>query len=194
MATNKENLHVENGRAKGWKWSEEDKKNRYQPDNTERFKGNKYRLGISNTSNLIWETPEDFLQSLEEYIDFCKDNPILVEGIYGKDAVVKELRKHRITTITGFCVYMRMNIKSFYDYEQNSVFTEYIQYARMLFSNSNVELAAAFAISASIITRLEGLVDRRQVDNNNVTVRFHVPVIEAPSAVDLEEGDDWSLV
>lgn len=156
-------------------------------------KGNNISLNIGCPPK--WNTPESFLESVLEYFQWCENNPITVDGVYGKDAVNATYERPKITTLGGFCVYCGSVPNTFYLYEKKPGFEEACSFARNLFSSNNIELASAGVANNNIIIRLEGLIDKKEVKSEQIqTVFFHVPKLELPiqNSQDLIEGEDWS--
>ena len=144
-----------------------------------------------------WQEPRDFLKSVLEYVKSCEDNPIPVEGIYGKDPENVSYYRPQITTIMGFCVFCRTNTGRFYEYEKIPEFRSVISYARNLFTSKNIALSSAGVADKMIVSRIEGLVDKKEVSTTQISnVVFHIPQLEAPQqkSTDLIEGEDWSAL
>lgn len=139
---------------------------------------------------LVWETPSAMLSSFEDYISWCEDNPCEVIEYNGKDAIQCVLPKQRITTILGFCRFCGTMPNIFDVYSKKDVFKEVVSYVRAYMSGLNVEGAGAGLINFNIVSRIEGLVDKKQVDTNlTQKVVFYQPTIDAPIQAQIEEGD-----
>jgi len=141
-----------------------------------------------------WNTPEEFMDSVQSYIQYCNDNPIPVEGIYGKDPVNVSFFRPRITTLMGFCAHCDTIPETWYEYGRKTEFSEVVSLARNLFSSNNIALASAGVANMNIVSRIEGLVDKKEVKAETVqTVIFHAPeqVLLNPVVRDLIESEDW---
>ncbi len=143
----------------------------------------------------LWDSPESMYNSFLDYYQYCKDSPVLVDEVYGKDATHCDMKRMQATTIVGFITFCRTNIQTWYDYTKRPNFVEVCSHIMVAMTSNNIVGAAANALNHQVISRIEGLVDKKEVSTNQIqTVMFHIPQIDGPKPLDLEEGDDWEII
>lgn len=145
----------------------------------------------------VWKTPEDMLDSFQEYVLWSEDNPIIEIEYNGSKAIRCEIPKARPLTQVGFCAYCKTARGTFYYYQKNEEYKDAIAFISDVFTAHNIDYAACGLLNASIIARLEGLVDKKEIRTENVqTVFFEVPVQQQiQQGIDeLKEGEDWELI
>ena len=146
---------------------------------------------IGNPSK--WKTPDEMYESFVSYLEWIENNNLISHEVYGKDATLCKVPKMRAITIFGFARHAGTSAQIFYDYEQKTPFKQITSYIRTYCTGTNIEGAMAGIFNAQLTSRLEGLVDKKQVETNNVSVHFYQP-IQAPSAGFIEEGDEDLLI
>jgi DNA-packaging protein gp3 len=151
----------------------------------------------------VWDTPEDMAKAVDDYIDYTQNNPVEVDGVYGKDAVNATFKRQKVTTIQGFCAFCGTIPDVFNDYSKKQEFSEVIAFARNMFSSNNFELAGAGVAHINLVSRIEGLVDKKEISGEiTQKVFFEIPKIEGDSSIlnldssvrDIVEGEDWNLI
>jgi hypothetical protein len=157
--------------------------------------GNKFTEEIGRPP--LWEYPELMAQSFGEYLDYVNENPLTEIQFNGSKAVKCEVPKLRCTTLFGFCRFCNTIPNVFYEREKIDGFRDICSYIRVYCSGLNIEAASAGLMHPIIISRIEGLVDRKEIKTENVqTVFFEVPMqnkLESPTD-ELKEGEDWNLI
>lgn len=117
------------------------------------------------------ETPEKLWEYFEAYKKEIEDNPILKHDFVGKDATEVERKLSRPLTMEGFENYLAKNdiIEDLGDYISNkndkySNYSTICSRIRKEIRQNQIEGGMAGIYNPSITQRLNGLVDKKEVD------------------------------
>lgn len=127
----------------------------------------------------IYITPQELEKYFEQYKEWVKENPILVQDYVGKDGKEVDRKRQRPLTIDGFEIWLRHNakIKSCQHIldNVNSAYGDFVEVARYIKSsikNDQVEGGMVGIYSHSITARLNGLTEKIQEDGSKeVTIK-----------------------
>lgn len=127
----------------------------------------------------IYITPQELEAYFEQYKEWVKENPILVQDYVGKDGKEVDRKRQRPLTIDGFEIWLRHNgkIKSCQHIldNVNSAYGDFVEVARYIKSsikNDQVEGGMVGIYSHSITARLNGLTEKIQEDGSKeVTIK-----------------------
>ena len=116
------------------------------------------------------ETPEKMWQLFEEYVNYTKNNPILVHDYVGKDADEVERKKERPLTFEGFKNFCRRNIGEVEQYFINpdNRYDDYISICRAIkeeIRQDQIEGGMVGIYNPSITQRLNGLKEQSETDH-----------------------------
>ena len=119
------------------------------------------------------ETPEILWQHFLDYKDYVKKKPIIVKDWVGKDATDVYREKERPLTIEGFENYLEDKevISHLSDYfaNTNGKYSDYSTICSRIKRNvrqDQIEGGMAGIYNPSITQRLNGLVDKKEVEHN----------------------------
>ena len=119
------------------------------------------------------ETPEILWQHFLDYKEFVKKKPIIVKDWVGKDATDVYREKERPLTIEGFENYLEDKevISHLSDYfaNTNGKYSDYSTICSRIKRNvrqDQIEGGMAGIYNPSITQRLNGLVDKKEVEHN----------------------------
>ena len=148
----------------------------------------------------VWDTPLNMWNSFIDYRNYVIENPFLDEDFYGKDAVSRFKQKIKPLTIQAFSAYCQAGWRTFDRHNKLPEFEEVCEVIKANMSGYNIDGAAANMLSPLFISKIEGLVDRKEISGNSIqTVVFHVPKplknIDAEEMKLLMEGDEeaWEV-
>jgi|SRR6478735_7660605 len=117
-------------------------------------------------------------QEFQDYCQYCKDNPIEIEDWVGKDAVYIIRKKPLPMTMQGFCLFIGASYawwKKFRNQQHCPEFVAVLHAIEDGISNQQISGAAAGLYQQNIVARINGLVDRKEVENSgSVTVKKDV--------------------
>lgn len=131
-------------------------------------KGNRlWELAETTGRPKIYETPEQLWSYCTEYFVWCENNPLYEKQFHGKDAIECTVPKMRAMTIQGLCVFLGIDITTFYAYEKLSDFSKIIARIRNVIWTQKFEGASAGLLNANIIARELGLAEKV---NQNIKV------------------------
>lgn len=142
----------------------------------------------SNPCKPMSYQPEALWHKAVEYLNWCQDNPIYAIEYYGKDAVECEVPKMRAPSIRGFCVFANITSATWYNYAKIPTYLDICSHISDALFEIKFSGAAAGVLNPNIIARDLGLVDKKEVTNNDaVTVTFMTPdngrLIAQPAAL-----------
>lgn len=109
--------------------------------------------------------PKEIADLFEQYVEYCKNNPILRHDFVGKDA--KEVYRYveRPLTIEGFKVFCRKNAGEVHDYLNNTdgkyqIFSTICRAIKEEIRKDQIEGGMAGIYNPSITQRLNNLVEK----------------------------------
>jgi hypothetical protein len=136
-------------------------------------KGNEFwKLRAKHGRDKLFESSELLKEAASEYFQWCIDNPLKAEDfIRGGERAgeVIEVNKMRAFTIEGLCTYLDVNVQYLNDLEKSlkdktdqssKDFSVVITWAKQVIRQQKLEGAAANLLNATIVSRMEGLVDK----------------------------------
>jgi hypothetical protein len=118
-------------------------------------------------------TPEELWTDACEYFEWCDSNPwIKSEAIKGGEHAgnLVQVPTSRPYTISGMCVFIGIDIKTFDNYSKVETYKDYFQvctHIREIIYTQKFEGAAVGAYNANIIARDLGLKDTSDVNVND---------------------------
>ena len=125
------------------------------------------------------ETPEILWEHFENYRTEVKQTPFLVTDWVGKDALEVERPKEKPLTLEGFENYCFINgIMSDLGHYFGNLDGRYEDYVpicraiRKIIRQDQIEGGMAGIYNPSITQRLNGLVDKQDITNNNIVVEI----------------------
>lgn len=119
----------------------------------------------SHGRNPIFAAPDDLWTACVEYFDWAEANPLREEKVFnGKDGIVKAtIAKMRAMTISGLCIYLDIDRKTWVEYGKRPDFTPVVTRAEEVIRDQKFSGAAADLLNANIIARDLGLADRSEL-------------------------------
>lgn len=160
---------------------------RQQPEKGKQIKNSKmaapegnqfWKLRSKHGRDKIFATPALMWEVACEYFEWCDANPLMEVDFRGKEAEKVELPKMRAYTMIGLAHYMDVNEVYFNNFEYSLTgksdqvskdFNEVIRLIRETVKRQKFEGAAAGFLNANIISRDLGLIDKKEIDQNNTT-------------------------
>jgi hypothetical protein len=141
------------------------------------------------------ETPELLWDLFTEYVQFKKENPILVHDFVGKDGDSVQRKKERPLTIEGFECYLYdkgvIGDLSHYFANTGGKYEGYLTICsriRKAVRNDQIEGGMAGIYNPSITQRLNGLVEKSQNENVNTNHNITVEVVNTNVPLANNEG------
>lgn len=120
------------------------------------------------------ETPEILWELFQDYVKTVKSKPILVHDFVGKDAEEVRREKERPLTLDGFENYvadiprMPLDLGDYFE-NRNEKYTEFSAICsriKKVIRQDQIEGGMAGIYNPSITQRLNGLVDKKEIDHN----------------------------
>ena len=152
-------------------------------------KGNKY-WELANWGKPKKYQPEELKVKAIEYFTWINANPLLEQKM-SATGKVKEIKKMRAMTKTGFCLFAGITLKTFQNYAADEAYLHITEGIEGVIKTQKFEGAAAGLLNSNIIARELGLIDKQSIDNNvnlsrmaNITFDLHEEPLEKP-----EKGD-----
>ena len=140
-------------------------------------KGNKFwenRMDMTKDGRKL--TIQETAILLDEYISRCVSDKLKSPDWVGKDAE-KVSREHMISmSIYGACLHLGIAYTTWYDWKKDKKYSYVLTRAETIFRAYNIEGAGAGLLNQSIIARLEGLTDKRDLTTDGAAVSIRVNV------------------
>lgn len=131
-------------------------------------KGNRlWELAETTGRPKTFETPEILWKHSVDYFIWCEQNPLYETQFHGKDALECIVPKMRAMTIQGLCVFLGIEVVTFYNYEKLPDFIKVVTRIRNVIWTQKFEGASAGLLNANIIARELGLAEKV---NQNIKV------------------------
>ncbi|PHR25057.1 MAG: hypothetical protein COA37_04840 [Hoeflea sp.] len=132
------------------------------------FGKNPRREAMRNSAK--FRTGEELLDKVVEYLDWCCENPIILQEQNGyKDKVIRyDIEKHRIPSQSGFCEFCGISVHTFQTWirgTRNEDLQEAANRAADMFRNRQIELGAAGAVVPVFAVRMAGLVEKQELQH-----------------------------
>ena len=109
-------------------------------------------------------------QKLQEYIERCATQKIKVADWVGKDAEKIHREKMITMSIWGACAYLGITDDTWSNWRKDKRYLGVLTRAETIFKSYNIEGAGAGELNQSIIARLEGLKDHKEVSGEGLKV------------------------
>lgn len=124
--------------------------------------GNKYWHFREKHGRDYKYTPEGLWEEAVGYFEWVEDNPLFEQkGFAFQGIVTKEnFSKMRAMTITGFCTFADITLKTFENYKENKDFLHIVTRIENIIRTQKFEGAAAELLNPNIIARDLGLADK----------------------------------
>lgn len=133
-----------------------------------------WKLRAKHGRDKIFETPETLWESAVEYFEATDKRKWIKKDWVGKDAIQVEHETDTPYTISGLCIFLDCDQKTFHDYgnlESHKDFHPIVTRIREIIYTQKFEGAATGAYNANIIVRDLGLRDSKDVNQSgSITV------------------------
>lgn len=118
----------------------------------------------SHGRNPIFAAPDELWNACIEYFEWVETNPLSEEKVFnGKDGIVRaDIAKMRAMTISGLCIFLDIDRKTWDAYRDRSDFLHIITRAEAIIRDQKFAGAAADLLNANIIARDLGLADKQE--------------------------------
>lgn len=124
-----------------------------------------------------YSNPQDLFDAACDYFRWCDENPIIDTVIGGKDARLVEVPKRRVYNLQGLAIHVGVYSKKLFDdYPLIPEFADVMKFIFDTIYSNKFEGAAAGMFHAGLITRDLGLVDKKEVEQNQrLQIRITIP-------------------
>lgn len=141
-----------------------------------------YKLRTKDGRDKIFESPEQLVNSCNEYFDWCIENPLKEQLTYHAQGVITktEGNKMRPFTLEGLCNFIDISVETFKNYEKDKDFFGVTKRVRQIIDNQQFEGASAGFLNPNIIARKLGLTEKQDVTtggekiNTNPTIQVEI--------------------
>jgi hypothetical protein len=118
----------------------------------------------SHGRNPIFATPDALWSACLEYFQWVEENPLYEEKVFnGKDGIVRaDIAKMRAMTISGLCIFLDIDRKTWDAYRAKTDFLHIVTRAEEIIRDQKFSGAAADLLNANIIARDLGLADKQE--------------------------------
>jgi len=127
--------------------------------------GNEFwKLRLKHGRSREIESPEQLLENFEEYAQWVKDNPFQEQDWVGKDAIpvirykIRPMLKPAFAVACGLSCWDRINELK----KVSNDFLKIVTHIESQMAAHNISGSAAGFLNANIISRVEGLSDKRE--------------------------------
>jgi hypothetical protein len=110
---------------------------------------------------------EQVYEKAQEYIDYCRNNPLISVDFRGKDIQEVAIPKMRAMTLNGLWIHLGIGSSTWSDWKNDPKYSEVITHVENMFYVQKFEGAAAGMLNPNIIARDLGLVDKKQVEQTD---------------------------
>lgn len=128
--------------------------------------GNKFWEARSSHGRApIFASPDELWAAASEYFDWVEANPLREEKVFnGKDGIVRaSVAKMRAMTISGLCIFLDIERKTWDAYRARPDFLHIVTRAEEIIRDQKFSGAAADLLNANIIARDLGLADKAEL-------------------------------
>jgi hypothetical protein len=125
-----------------------------------------WRLRAKHGRDLIFSTPEILWESAVEYFEETDKRKWIKEDWVGKDAIKVDRKVDTPYTLSGLCLFLECDEKTFKLYESREDFIPVTTRIRQIMFTQKFEGATVGAFNANIIARDLGLKDQTDVTTN----------------------------
>lgn len=132
-------------------------------------KGNRFwEARSSHGRNPIFSSPDDLWAACCEYFEWVEANPLWESKAFAYQGTITiaELPKMRAMTITGLCIFLDIDDKTWANYKAREDFFGVISVVEKTIFAQKFEGAATDLLNANIIARDLGLSDKQDVKHS----------------------------
>jgi hypothetical protein len=136
------------------------------PDTGRFLPGNRFwEARSSHGRSPIFAKPDDLWSAVVEYFEWVEANPLREEKVFnGKDGIVRaDIAKMRAMTISGLCIFLDIDRKTWDAYRERPDFLHIVTRAEEIIRDQKFSGAAADLLNANIIARDLGLADKSEL-------------------------------
>jgi len=129
--------------------------------------GNKFWEARSSHGRApIFAKPDHLWSACCEYFEWVEANPLYEEKVFnGKDGIARAtIAKMRAMTISGLCIFLDIDRKTWDAYRERSDFIHIVTRAEEIIRDQKFSGAAADLLNANIIARDLGIADKQNVE------------------------------
>jgi hypothetical protein len=120
----------------------------------------------------LYETPEELLSDCEDYLTETSNRKWIKKDWVGKDAIPVDRETDAPFTMTGLYVFLDIDPETWANYRKREEFFGVCTRIERIITTQKVEGAAVGAYNANIVSRLEGLADRKEVEKKVTKLNF----------------------
>lgn len=124
-----------------------------------------WKLRNKHGRGKIFSSPVMLWEAACEYFQWCDDNPLKEEKVFGSGYKAKVNHK-RAYTITALCFYLKINIRTWNEYKTETSYKDFfpvIEEIEQVMYSQKFEGAAVGLFNANIIARDLGLIEKKDV-------------------------------
>lgn len=128
-------------------------------------KGNQFwKARTKHGRDMLFSTPEILLDACYEYFQWCEDHPLMASEVvkFQGTATLTEVPKMRAMTISGLCLFLGTNERTWKNYRDNKDYFHVVHEAEKIIYNQKFAGAAAELLNSNIIARDLGLADKKE--------------------------------
>ena len=113
------------------------------------------------------ESPEQFEKLTKEYIEWVKSNPVQKTVTASFQGVIsyEKIPHSRPMTQHGWAAHLGVGLSTLKDYSKKAEFSAMFQRYQNFMSAWNIDGATSGDFNGNIISRIEGLADKQQVES-----------------------------
>jgi len=144
-----------------------------------------YKLRSKDGRDRIFKTPEDLSNAINEYFQWCLDNPLFESQVVKlndpkskQKYILAQVPHMRPFTLDGLCNFIDIAKSTFDEYGKKEDFSSVVTRARQIVYNQKFEGAAAGFLKENIITRDLGLNDKKEL-NHTGSIIVNAPTFNA---------------
>lgn len=154
----------------------------HDPETGRFLAGNRaWEARSSHGRNPIFASPDDLWDAVVQYFQWVEDNPLYEEKVFnGKDGIVRaSIAKMRAMTISGLCIFLDIDRKTWDAYRERPDFIHIVTRAEEIIRDQKFSGAAADLLNANIIARDLGLADRTDLTSSDGSMTPKPATIDA---------------
>ncbi len=146
-------------------------------------KGNEFwKARSSHGRKPIFETPEALWDACEQYFQWAHDNPLWEAKPFkiGEEVKIVELAKMRAMTISGLCIFLDIEEKTWWNYSAREDYLHVTTRVEKIIRSQKFEGASADLLNPNIIARDLGLADKQEHTGKDGTALIPVINVSIP--------------
>lgn len=113
---------------------------------------------------------DEIIEKAQEYIDRCYSEKLYETDFRGKDANEVKIPHMISMSVFGLCVHLGIGRNAWYEMRKDEKYKDICTRIEDVFKAYNVEGAGAGMLNQSIIARLEGLTDKKDLSSSDGTL------------------------